>query len=537
MTQVQAQRSDFDALIVGAGFGGIYALYRLRQMGLSVQGLEAAEDLGGTWYWNRYPGARCDVESMSYSYSFSPELEREWVWTERYAKQSEILRYLNHVVDRFALRPLIRFRTRLTHASWDESAGRWMLRTDTGESLTARFLVMATGCLSHPRVPPIPGLEDFEGRVYQTSQWPHEDVDFSGQRVGIIGTGSSGIQCIPLIAAQAAHLTVFQRTPNFSVPAHNAPLDPAARRALMDNYPPFRRSLRESFTSLAPDSQQPSALELKPEEREQRFRAAWAQGGIQLLFCISDTIVSKPANDTLVNFVHERIRNIVQDPAVAERLLPRDYPLGTKRLCVDTDYYATYNRPNVTLVDLRATPIVTATREGLRTSDRQFALDSLIFATGFDAMTGALLAIDIRGRGGVRLADEWRDGPRTYLGVSVARFPNLFMITGPGSPSVLSNMVISIEQHVDFIAELITAMRERGVSTVEPQSSAQEAWVSHVADVAQTTLFPQANSWYMGSNIPGKPRVFLPYVGGVGAYRKKCEEVVAAGYAGFDLRA
>jgi cyclohexanone monooxygenase len=528
--------NDVDAVIVGAGFAGIYALYRLRATNLRVQGLEAAEDVGGTWYWNRYPGARCDVESMSYSYSFSPELEREWIWTERYASQAEILRYLQHVVDRFALRSLIRFRTRLTQAHWDAASGRWQLRTHTGESLTARFLVMATGCLSEPRLPAIPGIERFAGRIYQTSRWPREEVDFTGQRVAVIGTGSSGIQSIPVIARQAAHLTVFQRTPNFSVPAHNAPLDPRARQRLMENYPPFRRSLRESFTSLMPDSEQPSALALTAEERERRYRAAWDEGGIKLLFCISDAIISKPANDTLASFVHERIRETVKDPEIAVRLMPRDYPLGTKRLCVDTDYYATFNRSNVTLVDLRATPIVSASEQGLATSAAEFPLDSVVFATGFDAMTGALLALDIRGLGGRRLADAWRDGPRTYLGVATSGFPNLFMITGPGSPSVLSNMVVSIEQHVDFIADLIAKMHERGASTAEVQSPAEQAWVEHVAEVAETTLFPQANSWYMGANVPGKPRVFLPYVGGVGLFRKQCHDIAAAGYAGFDLR-
>jgi len=528
--------ADFDAVIVGAGFAGIYALYRLRAMGLTVRCLEAADDVGGTWYWNRYPGARCDVESMSYSYSFSPELEREWVWTERYASQGEILRYLQHVVDRFSLRPLIRFNTRLRQATLNESSGRWSLRTDTGEQLTARFVVMATGCLSEPRLPSIPGLQDFEGRIFQTSRWPREEIDFSGQRVGVIGTGSSGIQCIPLIAAQAKHLTVFQRTPNFSVPAHNRPLDPSARQELMDNYPPFRKALRESFTSLAPDAPLPSAMELSAQEREQRYGAAWKEGGIRLLFCVSDTIVSKPANDTLVSFLHERIREIVKDREVAERLLPKTHPLGTKRMCVDTDYYATFNRSNVTLVDLRATPVVGANRHSVRTRAAEFPLDSLVLATGFDAMTGALLAIDVRGRSGRRLADEWRNGPRTYLGVSVAGFPNLFMITGPGSPSVISNMVISIEQHVEFVAELIGTMRARGVDTVEAQAGAQEEWVAHVAAVASGTLFPQADSWYMGANIPGKPRVFLPYVGGVGPYRLKCQEVAMAGYAGFDFR-
>jgi cyclohexanone monooxygenase len=529
-------RANFDAVVVGAGFAGIYALYRLRELGLSVQGLEAAEDVGGTWYWNRYPGARCDVESLSYSYSFSRELESEWLWTERYASQAEILRYLQHVVARFQLRPLIRFGTRLAEASFDDSGAGWQLRTAAGDTLSARFLIMASGCLSEPRLPAIPGLEEFQGSLYQTSRWPHEPVDFTGQQVAVIGTGSSGIQCIPRIAAQAQQLTVFQRTANFSVPAHNAPLDPMARQAVMDRYPQFRQTLRQSATSLMADEPLPAAMELSPAERERRYQSAWQEGGIRLLFCISDTVVSKPANDTLAGFVRERIKDIVQDPAVAERLMPRDYPLGTKRLCVDTDYFATYNRPNVTLVDLRSTPIVCATPRSLTTSAANFPVDSIVFATGFDAMTGALLAIDIRGRGGRRLADEWREGPRAYLGLAAAGFPNLFMITGPGSPSVLSNMVISIEQHVDFIADLIAAMRAQGAKSVEAQLAAQQAWVAHVAEAANQTLFPQANSWYMGANIPGKARVFLPYVGGVGPYRQKCEAVAAAGYEGFEVR-
>jgi cyclohexanone monooxygenase len=525
-----------DVLVVGAGFAGLYALYRLRALGLSVQGVEAGDDLGGTWYWNRYPGARCDVESMAYSYSFSPELEREWVWTERYASQGEILRYLQHVAERFALRPLIRFGTRLTAAVYEEGTRLWQLRSSDGREYLARYLIMATGCLSQPRIPPLAGLASFHGPIYQTSNWPEEDVDFTGQRVGVIGTGSSGIQCIPIIARQAAHLTVFQRTPNFSVPAHNRALDPAARQALMDNYPPFREGLRRGFTSLIPNElQQPSALELEPTEREQRYRDAWGEGGIRLMFCISDAITSKAANDTLVDFLHARIRETVKDRKTAERLLPRTYPLGTKRLCVDTDYYATFNRSNVTLVDLRETPIEAVTPHGVQTSAQHHALDSLVFATGFDALTGALLAVDIRGRNGVRLADAWREGPRMYLGIMAHGFPNLFTVTGPGSPSVLSNMVISIEQHVDFIAELIQAMRAQGAQTAEPQAEAQDAWVAHVATVGDTTLFPRAESWYMGSNIPGKPRVFLPYVGGVGPYRKQCEEIVAAGYRGFTL--
>ena len=536
MTARQSQPEPYDAVIIGAGFAGLYALYRLRAMGLRVLALEAADDVGGTWYWNRYPGARCDVESMSYSYSFSAPLEREWVWTERYASQPEILRYLQHVAARFELRSLIRFKTRLARAAYDEAADRWQLQTEAGAALTTRYLVMATGCLSQPRLPPIPGLETFGGQVLQTSAWPHAAVDFAGQRVGVIGTGSSGIQSIPQIAAQAAHLTVFQRTPNFSVPAHNAPLDPVERRRLMDNYPPFREQLRTSFTSLiADESPQPKALELSAAERERRYTQHWQAGGIRLMFCVSDVITDQAANDTLANFIKDRIRETVREPAVAERLVPKDFPVGTKRLCVDTDYYATYNRANVELIDLRATPIVAITPTGVRTTATEVPLECLVFATGFDAVTGALLAVGIRGRGGEPLAQAWRDGPRAYLGLMIAGFPNLFTVTGPGSPSVLSNMVISIEQHVDFIAGLIAHVAAQDGRAVEAQPQAEVDWVTHVHEVAQTTLYPQANSWYMGSNIPGKPRVFLPYVGGVGPYRQKCDAIAAAGFPGFTV--
>lgn len=535
MTATPTKPLHTDVVVVGAGFAGLYALYRLRALGFTVCGIEAADDVGGTWYWNRYPGARCDVESMAYSFSFSPELEREWVWTERYASQPEILRYLQHVADRFDLRDLVRFSTRLSEAVYNEAEHRWHLVTDQGDKLTANYLIMATGCLSQPRVPPIPGLSRFGGRILHTSAWPREGASLKGLRVGVIGTGSSGIQCIPRIAAEAAHLTVFQRTPNFSVPARNAPLDPVARRQLMDNYPPFRHTLRTSFTSLAADAVAPTAAELEPQERERRYLEAWKHGGIQLMFCISDAIINKSANDTLVDFLHQRIRETVGNAAVAERLLPRDHALGTKRLCVDTDYYATYNLPNVELVNLRQTPIEEALPEGVRTAAGVIPLDALVFATGFDAVTGALLAVNIRGRNGRSLQEAWQDGPRSYLGLMVHGFPNLFTVTGPGSPSVLSNMVISIEQHVEFITDLIAHLRGGGAVSVEAETVAQDAWVNHVNEVAQTTLYPTASSWYMGANIPGKPRVFLPYVGGVGPYRQRCQEIASIGYTGFSI--
>ncbi len=530
--------SDVDAVVVGAGLAGLYMLHRLREMGLRARVFEAGGDVGGTWYWNRYPGARCDIESLDYSYSFSEELQQDWCWSERYAAQPEILRYVNHVADRFDLRREITFDTRVTAARYDEADRRWIVETDTGERVTAGFCIMAVGCLSAAQVPRYPGLASFRGRWYHTGAWPHERVDFTGQRVGVVGTGSSAIQSIPIIAQQADHLYVFQRTPNFSVPAHNRPLDPAAVRELKSRYAEYRRQLRESRSGylawLTPNSERP-ALEATPEEREREYTARWERGGFGLLAAFSDLYSNRDANETAAQFVRDRIRETVRDPAVAEDLMPRTYPIGTKRLCVDTGYYATYNRENVTLVNVARAPIEEITPSGLRTRDASYELDSIVFATGYDAMTGPLLRIDIRGRDGKRLADCWADGPHSYLGLAVGGFPNLFTITGPGSPSVLSNMLVSIEQHVDWIAGCLDYLQERGLTVIEPSASAEDAWGAHVNELAAATLYPLANSWYMGANIPGKPRVFMPYVGGVGAYRRRCDEIAAAGYEGFAL--
>ena len=524
-----------DAVIVGAGFAGLYALHRLRGLGLSARVYEAGRGVGGTWYWNRYPGARCDVESMDYSYSFSDDLQQEWRWTERYASQPEILRYINHVADRFDLRRDIQFATRVTAALFDEATNRWDVRTDTGESVSARFCIMATGCLSDARVPDIKGLETFAGRRYHTAHWPHDGVDFTGQRVGVIGTGSSAIQSIPIIAGQAAHLFVFQRTPNFSVPAHNAPLDREHERRVKSSYAEYRRQARESRVGFLVASNEQSALAVTPEERQREYEARWGRGGLGFAATFPDLLTSQDANDTAAEFFRAKIRAIVRDPAVAEMLVPRGYPLGTKRLCVDTSYYATFNRENVTLVDVRRDPIEAIAPSGLRTREAEYALDSIVFATGFDAMTGALLKIDIRGRAGHTLQGKWAAGPRTYLGLAVAGFPNLFTITGPGSPSVLSNMIVSIEQHVDWIADCIASLRDTPRGAIEATIAAEDRWVAHVNEVGDGTLYPLASSWYTGANIPGKPRIFMPYVGGVGAYRKKCDEVAARDYDGFTL--
>src|SRR5258705_730874 len=511
-------------------------LYRLRGVGLSAQVFEAGQGVGGTWYWNRYPGARCDVESMDYSYSFSDELQQEWQWTERYAAQPEILKYINHVADRFDLRRDIQLETRVTSAVFDDMTGRWTIETDRGDRVSAQFCIMATGCLSSAQAPKFKGLENFQGKWYTTGYWPHEGVACTGQRVGLIGTGSSAIQSIPIIAAQAAHLFVFQRTPNYSVPAHNAPLDPEFERTVKASYAEFRRQARESRVGFVVERNDKSALEVSHEERTREYEARWSRGGLGFSSTFNDILISKDANDTAAEFFRAKIRSIVRDPAVAETLVPKHYPLGTKRLCVDTSYYATFNRDNVTLVDLTKMPIETITPEGLRTSEQAYILDSIVFAIGFDAMTGSLLAMDIRGRGGRTLKDKWAEGPKTYLGVAVAGFPNLFAITGPGSPSVLSNMIVSIEQHADWIADCIAYLREHHRTRIEATAEAESEWVQHVNDVGHATLYPRANSWYMGANIPGKPRMFMPYIGGVGVYRQKCDEVAAKGYEGFLLK-
>jgi cation diffusion facilitator CzcD-associated flavoprotein CzcO len=527
------QLSHFDAVIIGAGFAGLYMLHRLRGLDLSTRVFEAGGGIGGTWYWNRYPGARCDVESMDYSYSFSDELQQEWRWTERYASQPEILTYVEHVADRFDLRRDIQLDTRVTAAHFDEATHRWHIETNRGDRVSARFCIMATGCLSTSRIPAFPGLESFTGNTYHTSHWPHTDVEFVGQRVGVIGTGSSAIQSIPIIARQAAHLNVFQRTPNFSVPARNAKLDPDYERQVKANYAEFRRQARDSHSGVAHPIAGQSALSVSPEEREREYERRWERGGLGFSSAYTDLLTQPESNDTAAQFFRSKIRTIVDDPTVAEALVPKGYPFGTKRLCADTDYYETFNRDNVTLIDLHSEPIVAITSQGVRTSATEYELDSIVFATGFDAMTGALLEIDIRGRGGVTLREKWADGPRTYLGIAIAGFPNLLTITGPGSPSVLSSMMVSIEQHVDWIADCLAQMQRENLHIIEPTLAAENDWVAHVNEMADATLMPLAKSWYTGANIPGKPRVFMAYVGGMGTYCKKCDEIAARNYQGF----
>ncbi len=524
-----------DVLIVGAGFAGIYMLHRARGHGLAARVFEAGAGVGGTWYWNRYPGARCDVESMEYSYQFDAALQQAWHWSERFAPQPEILRYANHVADRFELRADIQFNTRVVAASFDETAKRWTVGTDDGAETSAQFLVMATGCLSSPNRPNIPGLDRFEGAVYHTGEWPHEKVDFTGKRVGVIGTGSSAVQSIPIIAEEAKALFVFQRTATYSVPAHNAPLDPEYEAQIKADYAGFRARnslMPNAFGSNFPRTET-SALETMPEERRRAFERRWQHGGLFFLGAFGDLILNAEANQTAAAFVREKIRAIVRDPKVAALLSPKQV-IGGKRLCIDSGYYETFNRENVHLVDVRDAPIEAITPRGLRTGRQAYALDAIVFATGFDAMTGTLMRINICGRGGRMLREAWNDGPRNYLGLAVAGFPNLFTITGPGSPSVLTNMMVSIEQHVNWIADCIAHLRAHNRATIDARPEAQDAWVAHVNAVAERTVYPLCNSWYIGANVPGKPRVFMPLLG-FPPYVEKCKDVVAKGYEGFVL--
>ena len=533
-----ATAETYDVVVVGAGFAGMYMLHKLRKQGLSVRVYEQGGDVGGTWYWNRYPGARCDVESMQYSYSFDDELQQQWNWSERYAPQPEILKYANHVADRFGLRSDIQLDTRVDRAEFDEDANHWSVTTSDGRTVTARHFVLATGCLSNARMPDIEGLSGFKGKVYHTGNWPHEPIDFTGLRVGVIGTGSSAIQSVPVIAEQASHLTVFQRTANFSIPARNAELTAGEREAFRKKYPEIRRFAREEarngiYTEM-PDR---GALDDGDNERRSKYEARWTRGGLTFMSVYNNLGLDKAANDTAADFVREKIAEIVRDPATAKLLQPNNHPIGSKRICIDTDYFATFNRRNVSLVDIKSDPIQEILPHAVRTGAKEIEVDALVLATGFDAMTGSVAKIDIRGRNGQTLNQKWAEGPRTYLGLMSVGFPNLFIITGPGSPSVLSNMIVSIEQHVDWITDCIGYMRDRGFASMEAQQDAEDKWVDHVNEVAHTTLYPQANSWYMGANIPGKPRIFMPYIGGVGVYRQICNDVAAKGYEGFAMTA
>jgi len=526
-----------DALIIGAGFSGMYQLLCLRdRLGLSALVLEAGEGVGGTWYWNRYPGARCDSESHSYCYSFSPELLQEWVWTERYPEQPEIMRYMNHVADRFSLRRDIRFNTRVTGASWDAAENLWRVETHAGQHYAARYLIAAVGCLSTANVPKIAGLDSFEGRWLHTGEWPHEGVDFTGLRVGQIGTGSTGIQSVPVIAEQAGHLTVFQRTANYSTPARNAPLTAEFQAWVKANYGDITQTMRQTRNGHWFRIQDRSVFSVSEEEREAAFERAWEKGGLQFRSEFGDITTNLEANSKAAEFIRRKIRETVTDPEKARLLSEIDHPYAAKRPPIDSGYFEAMNRDNVTLVDVKANPIVAITPTGIRTTAAEYEVDVIVFATGFDAMTGPLLRLNITGRDGLALSDAWAAGPRSYLGLQVEGFPNMFTVTGPGSPSVLTNMPVAIEQHVEWITQAIAHLRAEGVDRIEPDPQAVADWLVKVDEAAAETLLPQASSsWYLGANVPGKPRVFMPYAGGMAKYREICDRVAAEGYTGFVL--
>lgn len=524
---------DVDVVVVGAGFSGLYLLYRLRKAGFSTRVFERGGDVGGTWYWNRYPGARCDVESLQYSYSFDEQLQQDWHWPEKFSAQPDILAYANHVADRFNLKKDIEFNIEVKASWFDENLKTWKITTNTGEEINAQYFIMATGCISTTQIPNIKGLSDYVGNTFHTGDWPHEEVDFSGQSIAVIGTGSSGIQSIPVLAKQAKKLTVFQRTPNYSIPSQNEPMTKKYERSWKDVYSERRKEMRYSAHGSLKDLNDVPALSVDEDQRQELYTKRWAIGGTGFLGSFNDLLTNADANYTAAEYVRQQIKRVVKDKETAEILCPRSYPIGTKRICIDTGYFETYNRENVKLVDISKKPIQRLVADGIIVDDQLYAFDSIIFATGFDAMTGSIFNVDIKGRDGLALKEKWNAGPKTYLGLMSASFPNLFMITGPGSPSVKSNMIMSIEQHVDLVIETLLSMRRKGLSVVEPELEAENKWVDHVQEVANKTLFPQANSWYMGANIPGKPRLFMPYIGGVGAYREICEEIVANNYRGF----
>lgn len=534
MTQQQSP----DVLIVGAGWAGMYALQRLRSLGLSALVLEAGEDVGGTWYWNRYPGARCDVESLHYSYSFDNELQQEWTWTERYAAQPELLAYARHVAGRYDLRKDIHFGVRVTAAEFDEARHQWTLSTSDGQSYSARYCIMATGVLSVPKTPEIPGLDTFQGTVLSTFDWPEGEVDFTDQRVAVIGTGSTGIQVIPELAKTAKELLVFQRTPSYSLPAYNRPLTTAEVEETKRDYPALRAAARDSFDGLSIETSGKSALEVGSEEREEIFEAVYQEGSpFKFQATFIDQMTDLEANKKAADFVATKIAERVEDPMTAAALTPSGYPIATRRLCIDTDYYETFNQDNVQLVDLLQNPLVQATEGALETQAAHYPVDTIVLATGFDAITGALSQMNIRGTDGRLLRDKWSERISSYLGLMVHGYPNMFTVTGPLSPSVLSNMMVSIEHHVEWITDCISYLDNKGLSRIEPTAQAEAEWGEHVNEVADGTLFPLADSWYMGANVSGKSRQILPYVGGVGAYRRHTLEVAADDYRGFQLQA
>ncbi|MGE2734479.1 flavin-containing monooxygenase [Mycolicibacterium vaccae] len=546
-TAATSDRSDdltggFDVLVVGAGFSGLYALHRLRELGLRVRVLEQADDVGGTWLVNRYPGARCDIESIEYSYSFSEEIQQEWVWTETMPAQPEIEAYLNFVADRLDLRRDITFGAEVTTMTFDEGETRWTLRLSSGQTLSARYVVAATGILSTPLEPSIPGMHTFAGTSLHSSRWPREGVDLSGRRVGVIGTGSTGVQLIPVVAREAATLTVFQRSPAYTLPWAVRAFEPGELDALKARYPEIRAAQRahpvgaarlSAFSVMLEMLTKPPLRTASPEEQ----RRAVEQDGILGALNWGDVFFDIEANRMAARLYGEAVARIVEDPATARALTP-SHPFGCKRPIIDQGYYETYNRDNVRLVDLRVDPIVAVRPDGIETGSGCHQLDVIVYATGFDAMTGALSRIDVRGRDGMSLRDFWaREGPLSYLGVAVAGFPNLFIVQGPGSPSAATNFVAALEQHIEWIGDCVGYLREHGCRSIEADPRAQREWIEHTTSLVEPTVLvhPSCNSWYNGGNIPGKKRMYMGYTAGIPEYRRRCEEIAANGYTGFVL--
>ena len=528
------EENELDIVIVGAGFSGIYMLHCAREAGFSATVLEAGSGIGGTWFWNRYPGARCDAPSMEYSYQFDKQLQQDWTWSEKYSSQAEILSYMEHVVERFNLADGIRLNTRVASATYDEANCRWQLVSSEGKQFSAQFCIFATGCLSNASKPVFENESAYKGKIYHTGEWPHDEVDFSGLNVAVVGTGSSGIQTITAIAEEAKKLTVFQRTPAFSVPSHNRPFHQGEQENIKAHYDELRESARSQFGNMEFEANQRCAEDMSEEEIQHELEHRWKLGGLKWYGVFADFLVNKKANDIAANYIREKIREIVKDPVMAEKLLP-DTIFGCKRVVTDTGYYETFNRDNVELVDISSTPIERYSDKGIIVGDKEYEFDVVVLATGYDAMTGALLRIDIRGSDGQTLQEKWQAGPVNYLGLQTAGFPNMFMITGPGSPSVLSNMMPSIEQHVEYIRDALVYLRDNKLNSMEAETGAEQAWVGHVNELAESSLLLGCNSWYLGANIPGKPRVFMPYIG-CPEYYEKCREVADTGYTGFNLQ-
>jgi cation diffusion facilitator CzcD-associated flavoprotein CzcO len=528
----------YDALVIGAGFSGLYQAHRLRDtLQISCLVLEAGDGVGGTWYWNRYPGARCDTESNAYMYYFSQEIIDAWEWSERYPQQPEIQRYLNFVTDKLGLRPNIQCNTRVQSANYDESTQRWTVTTDTQQQFECTYLITAIGCLSSANEPDIPGRDDFSGACHHTGQWPHEGVDFAGKRVAVIGTGSTGIQVIPVIAQQAAEVTVFQRTANYSIPARNAPLTSAEKEYVKTHTDDLRHVMTHNTNGHAFWIDDVQAFDVTDAERQAKYQTAWDRGGLQFRATFKDLLTSQASNDTAASFIKTRILEVVKDPQKAADLTDFDHPFGAKRPPIDSHYFETFNLAHVNLVNLRKDPIQRITALGIQTDSALHLCDIIVFATGFDAMTGAFNKIAFTGRDGHNLKDVWRGGPKTYLGLQIPGFPNLFTITGPGSPSVLCNLPPQIEQHVDWITACIAYLRQHGIATIEATNEATERWGDEVNRAANATLLASVkHSWYLGANVPGKPRMFMPYAGGLKRYRDECDAVAADNYRGFALQ-